>query len=422
MSAINSEKTREDMELSVNRSKPIESKENRSKRSKTKIAAIMVLILVTSLLFLNIGVRIASIHTPNGVVEWQSSNNQPYLEVSAETPFDLGYLTGQALSSEIYELWKILMLGAPQYGLKYWQLLDLARDYSSLLTQAERQEMEGIAKGASNQLGISLSFDDILLQNTWVDIFYGRLMLDNRANMGCTVIGTLNQNMSTMAGQTFDFGKLFEPTLSFVKHQIGDNFPVFGLRIGASLSQPMAMNAQGVAVFITLVITSVSAEVTTPLTIRSRRALEQASSASEFQEIFYTISGTDLPFSFTTLIVDNQTLISTKSLPNQTITLTNPSQIVQSNTFNETTWQEFLVDKEYSKDRQVYAEDLLNSAYTDDELTNAELLDILSDSPLISRHGENRMDSTTCAFMTLTNFGLGAPDRADYGRIPLVFS
>ena len=110
------------------------------------------------------------------------------------------------------------------------------------------------------------------------------------------------------------------------------------------------------------------------------------------------------------IIANKSNLIALQSLPeNQTVTY--PSTIVvQSNTFREPLWQDTLIDPMYSKDRQIYAENLIDSVYNNNELTNEELLDILRDQPVICRNEKGIFGTGTLAFMTTKSFGLGNPN------------
>lgn len=86
--------------------------------------------------------------------------------------------------------------------------------------------------------------------------------------------------------------------------------------------------------------------------------------------------------------------------------------LVRSNTFVSQDLQKYLLRKNYSKRRQAHAEDLIQSAYEENErITEQQLLEILSDRPTISR-------TKTIAFITNEHFGVGKPHKGKYGKVP----
>ena len=74
-------------------------------------------------------VRISSIRHVDGEAEWRESNSQPYLYVSAEKSYDLGYLTGQNLYKQIFSLKNILILMSPQFETSYSDLKKRSLEY-----------------------------------------------------------------------------------------------------------------------------------------------------------------------------------------------------------------------------------------------------------------------------------------------------
>ena len=83
-------------------------------------------------------------------------------------------------------------------------------------------------------------------------------------------------------------------------------------------------------------------------------------------------------------------------------------QIVYTNTFLQESWQTWLVNQTYSKDRQLEAtHQVMEAAQEDAYLSEDDLVAILSSSPVIFRQSSELMVSTTLAFLSPHYFGLG---------------
>jgi hypothetical protein len=132
------------------------------KRSK-KIQYIFLCILVGGLVFNGI-TRIVTYRTISGQARWIETSGQKYLYVSANTPYDLGYLTGQKLWSQILSLKFILILMCPEFRLSYPQLEQRAEQYLPSIPEEHIEEMHGLADGSTNSLGFPITFNDILME------------------------------------------------------------------------------------------------------------------------------------------------------------------------------------------------------------------------------------------------------------------
>jgi len=283
--------------------------------------------------------------------------------------------------------------------------------------------MNGIAEGATNKLGIPINFNDILIQNTWFDILYGKIIPDmtevNEIDpLGCTAISVMNNESFPVFGQNFDFTLIFKSCTSFVLHKLGNNPAIFGLKFGAALNFPIGKNENGVSVLTTIIKTNVRSSTMIPTTCRTRLALEQAQNASSYVNLFYNILGKNQSVGFNSIIIDNKVMFSVGVVPNSTNILT-PLKIVRTNTFVNESWQKYLVDTNYSKDRQNEAEKQLDVMLEDLELNHGELMDILQSTPIIFRKTEDKKEIATLAFFTCLNFALENLEENNWGEIPI---
>ncbi len=392
-----------------------------SKLSKKFLSFFLIFMIITTVLYGSI--RIFSIRHVDGEEEWKESNSQPYLYVSSENSYDLGYLTGQNLYKQIFSLKNILLLLSPQFETSYSELKKLALEYLPFIPSEHINEMNGIAKGATNKLGIPINFNDILIQNTWFDILYGKIIPDmtevNEIDpLGCTAISVMNNGSLPVFGQNFDFTLIFKSCTSFVLHKLGNNPAIFGLKFGAALNFPIGKNENGVSVLTTIIKTNVRSSTMIPTTCRTRLALEQAQNASSYVNFFYNILGKNQSFGFNSIIIDNNNMFSVDVVPNITNILT-PLKIVRTNTFVNESWQKYLVDANYSKDRQNEAEKQLEVMLEDSEFDHVELMNILQSTPIIFRKTEDKKEIATLAFLTCLNFAIEKLEEKKWGVIPI---
>ena len=151
----------------------------------------------------------------NNKAEWLESNNQPYLYVEASTDYELGYLTGQNIANQITSLKLLLQFVAPQYNTDYDSLLLIARDYLEFIPWYQQQEFQGLADGASNVLETPIAFQDILLQNCWLDIFYGQISPLQFNFAACTALDIEIKRWKRYHSSEFRFYSRFRYMLEF---------------------------------------------------------------------------------------------------------------------------------------------------------------------------------------------------------------
>ncbi len=347
----------------------------------------------------------------SGSSEWVYSNGQKYLHINADNNYDLGYHTGYQLSSEVFKMKFLLSVSEASFGVSYAQFLDLSEKYLPFIPQKYIEEMQGLSEGASAGSGFPISFSDILIQNVIFEILYGLinpLDLSVENTLGCTTFGSKNHDGTIIIGQNMDLVKPFSWVQSFVLHKVNDDPYVFSYRLGGCLAMPMGKNEYGLTLITNLVQTKIVAPIMTPTFVLIREGLEKEKSVDDLYDSLFPSNKSSYSRNF--IIANQTTLLSVQSLPdNQTIC--HPETIVvQSNTFNNLYWQKYLVDDQYSKERQIYAESLIIDAFNDNELTNQELLLILKDTPIICRDEEGLIGMSTLAFMTSKSFGLGNPN------------
>ena len=376
------------------------------------LGIILCLCSSLALFCFNISHRIAYLNLNiSGESKWNYSNGQKYLEINAENNYDLGYHTGFHLSPEIFKMRFLLSISESSFGVSYSQMISLSEQYLPHIPQKYIEEMYGISDGATAGSGFPISFTDILVQNVIFEILYGQINPLSEAmdsTLGCTTLGSKNKDGTIIIGQNMDLVKVFSWIQSFILHKIGDNPYVFTYRIGGCLALPMGKNEYGMTITTNLVQTRIVAPIMTPTFVLVREGLENMYNTEDVYEIMFPENKSSYSRNF--IIANTTSLLTVQSLPQNQTKIYPNSTAVHSNTYTNPNWQSFLVDPQYSKDRQVYAENLLNLSYNDKQIANDELLTILKDTPIICRDEQSFIGMSTVAFMTSYSFGLGNPN------------
>ncbi len=396
----------------------------KSRRKKiTRIFGIIVLSILAISLSINftVGCRRSYLAFNTNNARWVDVNGQKYLYIEADNDFELGKLEGKYLSAKIANLKRILQLFGVlnnKYGFGYSDMIDMAKLYEECIPSQFIEEMRGIDKAI-----VGVSYNDILLQNCFVDILYGKYFPDpgiipeiSSLQMGCTVVGYRN-NGSVLAGQNFDFNNVFKHSLAFVHHKIQGKQAQFTLKVGGILSIPCGINSAGISIFVSVVRTNVKAYYTTPISIRCREAFDIASNPDEFMEILTSESSS---LSMNLLIANETKLISIEAIPGN-YSITTPNECVNTNTYSDDFFQQYLQDKSYSKSRQNITEDLLFNATMDNTLSQSEFTSIMS-NPLIFQLESGLMGVSTLICTSTEFFCKGAPSQTEiYPTIPFLF-
>ena len=356
----------------------------------------------------------------DGVTRWKISNGQNYLEIFAPNHYQLGVLEGYHLSNQIKSFKRVIKFLSITFKSKqysYKKLIELSKDYEPFIPDHFHLEMEGMAESINK-----ISFDDILLQNCFLDIFYGKLIpmfskskVLKNFEIGCTSFGVRNKRR-TLIAQNFDFPFFFKPSAAFVYVHIPGNPSIFSLRLGAQLSLPVGINNFGVSVRINAIKSTRQGGISIPSSIRIREGLEKAKTAQAFLNY---ITRSDCTASCNLLISDLSKVFSLEVIPYRYEKREIKECVSKSNTFISDSLQKSLIDPKYSKKRQKHADRRIKNAYekSGGQLNEQSLLDILKDFPIICRL--NFLKPMTLAYLTDHYFGIGNSRSNPSGLVPI---
>ena len=360
-----------------------------------------------------------------GFARWESSNGQAYLHINARNYYSLGYLTGKGLTNQILTMDAIIKSLISSYDFNLQEILYYAQIYDLFIPEEYKDEMQGMADATI------LSYRDILLQIVFLDLYYGILIPTQIGIDGvgaCTALVVKNTNWHVTIGQNMDFGLIFLPTLSYVKHTVMGKQAVFSLRMGAS-TLAIGKNKK-VSSTLTLVQIWKMANFGTPTGIKARIAFENSKSASEF----FKIMTSSYCASWNYIISDFKgTVIVSETLPNSFIVknLKFGETAVRTNTYISEELKPFLIDPTYSVSRQMKAEELLKEKKESKWIVREkDFMTILSyyDGTVssICRLPDPVDPSKICteAFFVSSGvrrgyFGIGNPMQCSWGRIPI---
>ncbi len=366
---------------------------------------------------------------------WKESNGQKYLEIKANDYYTLGFFEGIELDSKIIALKTSIEAMFANYGILYSYLLDLANLYKPFIPGDYITEMQGMVDALKFQ---NITFDDVLLQNCFMDIYYGIFIPQMSGSslppieIGCTAIAALNKGGSVSIGQNFDFSQFLHPTLSFVFHQIKGKTSIFSIRMGGMLALPMGKNNKGVISMVSIVETIVMGAFGIPATIRTRMAFENSKRAEDF---FQYMKGSNVPVSFNSIYADKKSkVIGTENVPNICVknSVNGLDYIVRTNTFVSDDLKSYLIDPLYSVNRQKKAEDLVENSFKDKSLSLQEFMTILqykdgTDASICRIDSSDPIASQTGAFMVCKQkeshnfgfFGLGNALENSWAIVPI---
>jgi len=204
---------------------------------KKSVLLFFILIFSVSFSFLNFAVACDNNTYKTNYAEWKFSNDQPYLYVEANNYYSLGYLEGQNLAFQTAWMKLMIMLQAQEIGLSYDVAIFYALDYLDYFPEEYLLEMNGFADAINFVLipfmgvvyNITIDFLDVLAQNCFWDIYYGKIvpMMSGYPQLplivaGCTAIGSKIARGRTILGQSIDISLLMQPTASWVYTKIQD--------------------------------------------------------------------------------------------------------------------------------------------------------------------------------------------------------
>jgi predicted choloylglycine hydrolase len=188
---------------------------------------------------------------------------QPYAEVIGEGPsqvkvihvfggpYNRGFQHGTLCADEIYYLTQVVYSIAPE---EIWH--QLANVWGYFVPLEFKLEMAGIAAGCRAQGYNNLTYEDILVINSfvdmgyWLDVHGGELMSQEQPQkLGCTALlatGSATIDAKTITGTTIDFMSVATPGMTLV-----DVTPTVGYRVvyfsGAGCLGLNGMNEKGLA-------------------------------------------------------------------------------------------------------------------------------------------------------------------------------
>lgn len=349
----------------------------------------------------------------NSFAEWRGEH-QRYLYISAESYYDLGFLTGQYLISQIIAFDNIIDYFIYTLNLDLQNILYFANNYQ--IPESYKEEMHGIADATS------LTYEEVLLQVVFLDLYYGILipLQISSGNIGaCTAFAVKNRNSHFIHGQTMDFGLIFQPTLVWVRHKIIGKEEVFALRMGAST---LAIGkSRKVSCTLNLVQTWKSGDFGIPTSIKCRIAFENCKNAPNFLSIMIS----SYCASWNYIISDKKgTILTVETVPGiSTINKVDKDNFaVKTNLYTTEQLKIFLVDPSYSLARQQKAEQLIQAKLT--QKRNFRIQDGISiesyydgSDASICRYPDPyeplsiaTLASFTTSFWKNGYFGIGTPD------------
>ena len=358
-------------------------------------------------------------HEIEGSVRWVETNGQKYLEVIAKDHYDLGYLQGTKVADQVKHLTGIIqsitLKYIPKNKMSYKDYIKQSKYYEAYIPDFLRREMLGMADAING-----LTYDDILLQNTFIDIMYGRLLpMDSLSiilrsfDLGCTGFGAIMPDY-ILRGQNFDFANMFYNAQWFSLLRVEGKPDIFSLRLGSMLGFPAGHNSYGMSINVNIIKSFVQSPYTIPASVKTRLMFERSRIA---EDAFKLLLETPLPASCNLLLSDKEKIIAVENVPNRHAKTDVIDKVARSNTFITDYMEKLLIRKKYSKKRQRRAEFLLNEAYQKGQMNDDDLIQILSDEPIICRL--HKLQPMTIAFITNKYFGIGNPKYDSHGLVPI---
>lgn len=373
-------------------------------------------ILISSLLMISLMIGLSQntlAHSPDKIPQnqWIQKGSQKYLEISAKNYYELGTLEGTFLGEQILYLDSLLEQLVASYGYDMDDFLAYCYIYEQFIPSEYIQEMKGISDV------LPISYEKILLQNVWLDLYYGQLVpaqAYQNDDMGCTAIGVNHRFLDTI-GQNLDFGAVFSPSISWIKYKVANSPNVFCLMLG-SAKLPSGKN-EYVMCTTNLVQTVLPGSFAMPYAIRSRLAFETSKTANDFlnKVICKTSSWNYIvlnnPFKYR-----NAVPIGVESLNGYYVFEEGTQFVVRTNTFVSTNLKPYLINQEYSLDRQERATELINE--DKGRFTLRDCGELLSDGLIVKSFSGNIYDTITLAFFfsngRFTYFGIGNPRDSEW--------
>lgn len=343
--------------------------------------------------------------------EWRFSNNQPYLYVEAYDYYSLGFLEGQNLAFQIAWMKLMIMLQAQEIGLSYDVAVYYALDYLEFIPNEYLLEMNGIADAIDvvsipfngEIYEISIDFLDVLAQNCFWDIYYGKIipMLTGYPQSpliagGCTAIGS-HTHRRTIFGQTIDLEYLMMPSVSWVYTKI-DGKKVFTFRIGSMLAFG-GINKWGLSVSVNLIEVFNYGCIGVPLAIIYRSVLENAIFVKQAEKI---IVSNDFTLGWNYIIRNKWSMIAVETIPNiySSERIRKGSYTFDANIYENSLLKTYMIYPTKYLERYNRVSELCAIYNHDGNLDINDIFNIYSDSQISRRFttGDSREVGTAASF------------------------
>ncbi len=366
--------------------------------------------------------------------EWRVSNNQPYLYAKADDYYTLGYLEGQNLAFQTAWMKLMIMLQAQELGLSYDIAVYYSLEYLDYIPEEYILEIQGIADAIDvvyvpfmGQLyEISIDFMDVLAQNCFWDIYYGKIIpiLTGYPQPplivgGCTGIASKTRS-STVLGQTLDFSLLMQPTASWVYTKINGK-KAFSFRLGSMLAMG-GVNRYGISVSVNLLEVLNVGCAGKPLSIVYRDVLENANTVRKAENIILT---NDFTLGWNYIIRGISSIVAIETIPNAySIERVKRNQYAfDANIYENELFKMFMIFPTKYVERYNRVSELCQTYSQDGRLTYKDISEIYTDS-LISRRftSPDPLSVGTVGFFFVRGirsvyFGLGNPADSPLGVI-----
>ena len=328
--------------------------------------------------------------------EWRFSNNQPYLYVEADNYYTLGFLEGQNLAFQIAWMKLMIMLQAQEIGLSYDLALYYSTDYLGNIPEEYIFEMKGIADAIDvvsipfmgEIYEISIDFMDVLAQNCFWDIYYGKIipMLTGYPQSpliagGCTAIGS-HTSKKTVFAQTIDLSLLMMPTVSWVYTKI-KNKKIFSFRMGSMLAMG-GINKFGLSISVNLIEVFNNGCSGIPLSVIYRSALENARSVKQAKDI---IISNDFTLGWNYIIRNKRDMVAIETIPNSYSLerVRRGSYTFDANIYKNTLFKMFMIYPTKYLERYNRVSELCLTYSQDGNLDIKDLFNIYSDTQISRR-------------------------------------
>jgi len=351
--------------------------------------------------------------------EWRQSNTQEYLYVEADNHYDLGFGTGKGMCKNILFMKAALDKRYVQIPTDIFDDRatpdELTERFVSFIPENYMEEIKGMYDGVKSETIEDISFNDILRQSVFINVLYqalSRLPITFTFE-GCTDFGVVNPDGSVTHGQNYDSDANTAKANAFVHHKLKGAPEAFIYRTGADLGTACGINENGVCLTVSVVNSNFPAPIMIPRGVLIREAMK-TDNAKDMQQAMTDEKGQS-PFAYNLVFSDKKRVVATQSTPLETRVFDVKRILVQSNQYDYVDWFKYMKNPYYSRKRQLYAEQLIESIYArHGGVSNDDLLEILRDEPIICRKTPT---SETTLFLTRESFGYGMP-KGKIGRIP----